>query len=112
MATRTALSEPISKDVVLITWTGLAGTADVGSAEQLARFSDKTVTATGTFGGTVVIQGSNDGTNWFTLTDQNAQSLSYTGAGGGLIAENPRYIRPAVTAGTVTSVTVIICAKG
>lgn len=112
MATVTANTATVSKDVVLITWSGLTGTADVGNAEQLARFNDKTVTATGTFGGTVTMQGSNDGSNWFTLTDQNAQSLTFTSAGGGLIAENPRYVRPAVTAGTITSVTIIICAKG
>ena len=49
----------------------------------------------GTFNSqTLTIQGSNDNTTWFTLTDNNGLSIAFTAAGGKLIAEAPRYVRP------------------
>ena len=68
---------------------------------------DKTVKVFGTFGDTLTIQGSNDGTNWATLSDSTGVPLEFTAAGIKLIAECPRYIRPSAGA-SITSVTVII----
>jgi hypothetical protein len=72
------------------------------------------VHVTGTFsvGGTVVLEGSNDGTNYSTLTDLTGTAISKTSAGVSVVAENPRFIRPHVTAGDgSTSLTVTVFGK-
>lgn len=100
-----AMSNPLGqRDIVLVTWTGLLN-GDTGSAVGLANFADKTMQVTGTFGsgGSVTMQGSNDGTNWFTLVDPQGNALTKTSAAGELILENPVYIRPNVTAGDGTT---------
>ena len=68
-------------------------------------FADKTIHVVGTFGsnGTVVIEGSNDGTNWLTLNDPTGVALSFTATGLKTILENPKEIRPNVTAGDGTT---------
>ncbi len=68
---------------------------DTGASQEMAKFNDNTVTVTGTFNSeTLTMQGSNDDTNWFTLTDNNGIPIALTAAGGRLISEAPRYIRP------------------
>ncbi len=77
-------------------------------------FADKTVqiVATAYGGATIVIQGSNDGTNWFTLTNPNNDNLSFT-TGDQLeaILENPLYIRPSTSGGTGTDITVTLAGR-
>ena len=94
----------------LIKWETLTAT-DVGEARVNTYYNDRTVSVTGTFGGTVSIQGSNDGTNWFTLTDNSGLALEFTAAGMKLIAEAPLYIRPSAGSG-VSDVDVIILETG
>jgi hypothetical protein len=89
-----------------ITWASVTG-SDTGAPREYAKFNDKTVQVFGTFGDTLTIQGSNDGTNWATLSDSTGVPLEFTAAGIKLIAECPRYIRPSAGA-SITSVTVII----
>lgn len=87
--------------------------ADTAAAETLLGFADKTVTFTGTFGGaTFILQGSNDGTNWFTLHygPITTDTISTTVAAVFLVYENTRYIRPSVSGGSSTDVDVIIAA--
>jgi len=106
-------SDHINNRSSYITWTPLAN-GDDGSPLQLAGAPDKTVTIQGTFGvgGSVTIQGSNDGAVWFPLTDMQANAITKTTAAIEMIVESPRYIRPIVTAGDgTTAITVIICAK-
>lgn len=115
-----AIRQPTRADMAsslpacLITWTGLDND-DSGSPVELIDYPDKTATITGTFGagGTIVIQGSNDGTNWFTMTDAQSAAVSKTAAAMELLVEAPRYIRPLVTAGDgTTSLTVqIMCRR-
>lgn len=115
MAERTPTRTDLKTGVpaCIITWTGLLNT-DTGSAIELVDYPDKTVTITGTFGtgGTLVMQGSNDGTNWFSLTDPQANAISKTAAAMEAILEAPRYMRPNVTAGDgSTSLTVQVCCR-
>ena len=113
MATINATGTNIGIGVRLYSWTPLAN-GDNGNSLEAAATSDKTVQVVGTFGagGTCVVQGSNDGTNWATLTDPDGTNLSFTASGLELVRENPRYIRPNVTAGDgTTSLTVHITAK-
>ncbi len=68
---------------------------------EMAEWADKSVQVVGTFnGGTVVIEGSNDGTNWVTLTDPQGNAISKTSAFIEQILEVTRYVRPRVSAGT------------
>lgn len=62
----------------------------------------RTVQVTGTFGllGSVVIEGSNDGINYFPLSAQiSGLPLVFTAPGLKQVLEVVRYIRPRVTAG-------------
>lgn len=86
----------------LVSWSALtfSGTDD-GAPYEGVDFSDRTVQFDGTFGtgGSITLEGSNDGTNWFPLTDPQGNAITKTAAGLEVIEENPRYVRPRVTAG-------------
>ena len=97
----------------LISWSGLLN-ADTGAAVELVDYADKTATMTGTFGvgGSITLQGSNNGTDWFALTDAQTSAVTKNSAAMELIVENPRYIRPIVTAGDgTTNLVVQICCR-
>lgn len=100
MATRTAVRTEPSMFSALFTWSGLLN-GDDGNAVQMDEYGDRTFQVTGTFGtgGTIVMQGSNDGTNWVSLTDPQGNAISKTAAAMEALLETPRYIRPIVTAG-------------
>lgn len=60
-------------------WTLAQG--ETGDALPFSQYTDRSVQVTGTFGGaTVAVQGSNDGTNWSTLTDPQGNDLTFSGA--------------------------------
>lgn len=96
-------------------WTNLT-TSQVGMAlgssinEQQANFADRSVQLTGTLGagGTVLIEGSNDGgTTWATLNDAFGNALSLTALGIKQITESVERVRPNISAGdATTSITV------
>ena len=91
-----------------VQWAGLAN-SNLGAPVDLVEFTDRSVQVEGTFGsgGTVAIQGSNDGTNFETLRDPSSTSLSLQAAGLHGILEMTGLIRPNVTAGdTSTALTV------
>jgi len=97
----------------IYTWTPLTTTntdgAPVGFAGNAA-----TIQANGTFGvgGTVVLQGSNDGALWTTLTDLGGAAISFTAAGLKSVREAPPFMRPFVTGGDgTTSLTLIIALR-
>ena len=98
--------------IITITWANLANGDDGGPFEG-AQYADRSVQVTGTFGsgGTVLIEGSNDGTNYSTLTDAQGNALSIQAAKIEMIAELVRYIRPRVSAGDGdTDITVTLLA--
>lgn len=87
---------------------------DIGTALEMPGWADRSIQIHGTFGtgGTVVIQGSNDGSNWATLTDPQGNEISITTAKIEQVMEITRYIRPAVTAGNgSTNLNVIILVR-
>ena len=99
--------------IQLGTWAPLAN-GDSGSPFQRPDWADRTIQIFGTFGsgGTVLIEGSNDGTNWATLNDAFGTSMSVTSASIKQLAEATLYMRPRVSAGDgTTSLTVIACAR-
>jgi hypothetical protein len=99
----------------VISWTPMtfSGT-DVGTALEMPGSSDRSVQVTGTFGtgGSVRIEGSNDGTNYAVLTDPQGNALDITTAKIEAVMELTRYIRPRITAGDgTTSLTVSMLVK-
>ena len=73
---------------------------------------DRSVQLKGTWNSaTVVIEGSNDGTNFVTLTDGLGNALSFTADGLKNIGELTRYIRARVSSGSVTACAITFIAK-
>lgn len=110
MATALAISSDIaingaSNKCKLFTWALTATNLD-GSAVSSPGAQKITVQLTGTIGAsTVVLQGSNDGTNWDTLNNLAGTAISFTGSVGLKgVAEAPLFIRPLMsgTGGTIT----------
>jgi hypothetical protein len=98
---------------VLMTWTGLLN-GDTGAPLTFHDYPDRTFQVTGTFGtgGSVNLEGSNDGTNWAILTDPQGNAITKTAAGMEAVTETPRYMRPNVTAGDgTTDLTVTVFAR-
>lgn len=97
----------------IVSWAALAN-GDVGAPLDTGDFADRTVQVLGTFGsgGQVTIQGSLDGSNWFTLSNPTGNALVFTSAGGKGVLEMVRYLRPNITAGDgTTSITVLLLTK-
>lgn len=96
----------------LRTWTPLTTTNADGNPINFASngMGGVTFQVTGTWGvgGALVIEGSNDGTNYFTLTDQANAALTLSANALKTVRDTPMYIRPRVTAGDgTTSLTVV-----
>ncbi len=82
-----------------------------GVPVDLIEYTDRSVQVEGTFGtgGSVAIEGSNDGINWEQLRDPSSTLLAITTAGLHGILEMTWQIRPHVTAGDgTTSLTVTL----
>lgn len=85
----------------VVTWALLTSTNAAGTPVEMPGSSDRSVQIDGTFdSATVVLQGSNDGTNWFTLTDPQGNAISKTSAALEMISELTRYIRPSTSGGS------------
>jgi hypothetical protein len=99
-------------DAVVVTWTPLAASGDVGQALQRTDLSDRSVQVSGTFSGTtLVFEGSNDGVNYFTLSNPAGSALSLTAAGLMQVTEATAWVRPHVTAGSGAALTVTLTAR-
>jgi hypothetical protein len=67
----------------------------------------------GTFGGgTVKLQGSNNGANWVDLKDSYGTAIGLTSAGGVEFSTSFLYLRPLVTGGSSDDVDVFIVTRG
>ena len=111
MATIDFTKNEDNERVDIITWSNLSGAADDEGRDYVSYLRpDKTVQVLDGFSGdTLVIEGSNDGTNYETLTDADGNALSFTGPGLKFVRESPHYLRPRIGGGT-GSVTVILVA--
>ena len=88
---------------IRVTWSSLLVT-DSGEHFALSQFADRSVQVTGTFGGaTVVIEGSNDGTNFHTLNDPQGDPLSIGSAKIEAVSEIVVFIRPRIVGGDGTT---------
>lgn len=89
--------------------------APLDADQGCPNFADKTVHVKGNFTGpaTIVIEGSNDGVTWVTLTDPAGALLSFTSEDLKVVLENPQEIRPRVSAGGgSTDLDVFIIGRG
>jgi hypothetical protein len=101
-------------NATVVAWTPLTTTNADGGPFAMPGWADRSVQIGGTFGvgGTVVIEGSIDGTNYITLTDPQGNGISKTAAAIEAISELVRFLRPRVTAGDgTTSITVTMIAR-
>ena len=77
--------------------------ADTGTSQRInpARTVLMSFSVVGTFGGaTVVLQGSHDNTNWFTVKDNTGADISFTAAGASEAASTFVYFRPSASGGS------------
>lgn len=105
MAVRTA-TRVEEVNTLTYTWAGLTfTTTDEGNPVQILDWADYSVQFQGTFGtgGTIIFEGSNDGTNYVTLTDPQGNAITKTAAAIEQVEEAVRYVRPRVTAGDGTT---------
>ena len=97
--------------VLAYTWAALTNASPDGAPIRTSQFAEMSIQLTGTFGaGTFVLQGSNDGTNWFTLNNWQGTAISSTAALLKRVAEIPLFVRPNVTGsdGTTSLVAVLV----
>ena len=106
MSTVTAVPTVINNSAQQALWETLTTTADTGSGIELSSHADRSFHAVGTFGsgGTVDIQGSNDGTNWALLKDPFGNDLQLNASAPlAALTEATRYVRPLISAGDGTT---------
>ena len=113
--TTAAVTIPANGDgtAVILSWPALPNGTD-GTPSEYSGYTTKSVQVTGTFGagGSVSLEGSNDGVNWFVLTNPGATALTFTAAGMAVVVEATRYIKPVITAGDgTTALTVTVFAR-
>ena len=101
----------------VIQWTITTANADGAPYIFSGRYPDKSIHVFGTFGagGTIKAQGTNEvesPANWYNLNDPQGAEISITAAKIKEILENVYQFRPYLSAGTVVTLTVILCLKG
>lgn len=98
--TKTPLTAFNERNCHVIVWTPLTAANNVGDAIEMGGSSDRSVQIEGTpNGATVILQGSNDGTNWKTLTDPQGNAISTATSLIEQIMELTRYVRPSSSGG-------------
>lgn len=97
--------------VAIVTWANL-GDAETGGAANTDGRSDYTITASGTFAAaTVTMEGSNDNTNWFPMTDFLGAAMTFAVAGMKTVGTSPFYVRARTSGGAGSDLTVILAGK-
>lgn len=114
--TKTKLNVVPNGSAWRIQWANMAN-GDTGAPVSLTNFFDRSVQVTGTFGagGTVVLEGTNDGTNYSTLNNPADTALSLQAAAIEQVTEITEMVRPDVTAGDGTTdltVTMVVSSHG
>lgn len=101
MATKTPVPTPIKsfgENSTHVVWENITLVADVCTPVEMSGSSIRSVQMSGTWdGGTLLLEGSNDGVTYFTLTDPQGNSISKTADALEQVEEVTRYIRPRCT---------------
>lgn len=112
MATVEWTNEGTVSGKLVVHWTPLAAN-DVGAVvtPQASRPLAGAIQLTGTFGGAVTLQKSNDGTNWVTVKDLNGNDIAPVAAGLFEFSTAALYLRVSAAAG-VSAVTATMVLRG
>jgi hypothetical protein len=113
MATRNHTKNSTQTNVAFVArWDGLLA-GDDGDALHVTQYTDKGLQVSGTFGGASLrFEGSNNGTDWATLSDPQGNDLLLTSAKIEMVTEATVYVRPVVVGGDgTTSLTVNLLVK-
>lgn len=117
MATVTpTVNNDVAKDggsVISFTWALTTADFD-GAPADIPAYPDRTWQVVGAFGGTGILlpQGSNDGTNWATLSNLASTPVSISAAGLVGTAERTSKVRPILNpVGVGATVTVTLIAR-
>jgi len=104
MAVIVATTKKQSNRDIVLTWSTMLN-GDTGDIYTNSSNRFATVQVSGTFGagGTIVLEGSLDGTAWTTLLDSTGSAISLTAAGFLTVRDIALYYRPNVTAGDGTT---------
>lgn len=105
MATAVKAGSWVAKGLHQAVWAVMAN-GDDGAPAAVATLPNHNWQFTGTFGagGTVIVEGSDDGgTTYYPLKDWQGTVISKTAAGGAQQVDNPLLTRPRVTAGDGTT---------
>jgi hypothetical protein len=99
-----------SADDATISWTLTTADGTGVAVTPYGDYADRTVSFGGTFGGaTVVLEGSLDGSEYFTLDDPQGNPISKTAPSIEAVLEAVKYIRPRLTvAGAGASINVVL----
>lgn len=112
MATITPTSIRRNDDAVSVQWANIAAGDDCEAYAGFSDYSDRSVQVEGTFSGaTIDIVGSNDGVNYRALNDPFGSMLSLTTGSLKQVLEYVWKMKPEITGGVTTSLTVTIIAK-
>jgi len=92
-------------------WTPLTTANASGTPVSAIEHADRSAQASGIFGvgGTVTIEGSNDGVNFVPLTDPQGNPIAITVAKVEQISEITQFIRPVLTGGDGTTSITVAC---
>ena len=113
MASVTATQSKTNKSRVRkVSWALASG--DTGKPVNLSEYPDKTLQVSAASYGSVTLRGSNKdapddtvATDWFNLTDQLNNALTFTADGGKYVAQNPLWVSPIATGGSGYTVAII-----
>jgi hypothetical protein len=96
-----------------ITWTGITAQSDTVGAYDRIDLGDRSIQVTGNFnGGTVQLQGSNDGVSFFPLTTPAGVTIQFTAPGLLQVTEACLFVQPVFsTATTGANVTAVMAAR-
>lgn len=100
VAKSVALINTIGDVSHVVSWASIPN-GDTGEPIEMPGSNDRSIQFSGTFGvgGSINLEGSNDGTNWVVLTDPQGNAITKTAAAIEMVTELTRYVRPRVTAG-------------
>ena len=88
--------ETFGNDVHIVSWLNLAR-GDTGTPYTMPGWADKSIQIEGSFdSANGILEGSNDGTTYYTLTDPQGNAISKGSAALEAVTEMTRYIRPRV----------------
>ena len=98
--------------IVRVTWATVTE-ADTCGPAALPEFADKSIQVFGSFGGTsVALHGSNDGgTTFAALNIPAGTAIAITTASIKQVLENTEQIKPVLTGGTSTSISVVVLCR-